>query len=166
MARRATADDLAIQDIEGGKQGRGPVPYVVMCLAFRQSRPQRQDRSGPVQCLNLALFIDAEHQSAIRRVEIKADNVPYVIFKIRVIGDFEFLHAVGLDVVALPDTLHHHAGNAQLRGQHSGAPVSRLSRSGFQSRVQNPLFQFRCQNPPRTLALPRRANTSGALFLK
>src|SRR5580658_2394251 len=58
MARQATADDLAIQDIEGGEQGGGPVPLVVVCLAFRQSRPQGQDRSGSVQGLNLALFID------------------------------------------------------------------------------------------------------------
>jgi hypothetical protein len=39
MARQATADNPAIEDIESGKQGRGPLPYVVMRLAFRKSRP-------------------------------------------------------------------------------------------------------------------------------
>ena len=39
MARQATTDDLAIEDIEGGKQGGGSVPLVIMRLAFRQSRP-------------------------------------------------------------------------------------------------------------------------------
>jgi hypothetical protein len=46
------------------------VPFVVMRLALRYSWSQRKNRSGPVQCLNLALFIDAEHKSAVRRVEI------------------------------------------------------------------------------------------------
>src|SRR5208282_3794623 len=68
MARQATADDFSVENIEGCKQCRGSVPLVIVCLAFRQSGPQRQDRSGSVQGLNLALFIDAQHQSAIRRV--------------------------------------------------------------------------------------------------
>ena len=59
MARQATADDFAVQDIGGGKQRRGPVPLVVMCLTFGKSSPQRQNRSGSVQCLNLDLFINA-----------------------------------------------------------------------------------------------------------
>src|SRR5579864_2732817 len=59
MARQATADDLAVEDVEGGEQRRGSVPFVVMGLAFRQSWPQRQNGSRSVQRLNLALFIDA-----------------------------------------------------------------------------------------------------------
>ena len=61
MARQATADHPAVQNIEGGKQGRGPMPLVVMRLAFGHSWTQRQNRSGAVQGLNLALFVDAEH---------------------------------------------------------------------------------------------------------
>src|ERR1035441_6169864 len=61
MARQATTDDLAIEDIEGGKQGGGSVPLVIMRLAFRPSRPQGQKGSGSVQRLDLALFIDAEY---------------------------------------------------------------------------------------------------------
>ena len=48
MARQATADDLAIQNIEGCKQGRRSVPFIVMRLALRYSRSQRKNRSGPV----------------------------------------------------------------------------------------------------------------------
>ena len=35
MTWLATADDLPIEDIEGGKQGRGAVLFVIVCLAFR-----------------------------------------------------------------------------------------------------------------------------------
>src|ERR1019366_8594336 len=50
-----------IEDIDGGKQGGGSVPLVIMRLAFRPSRPQGQKGSGSVQRLDLALFIDAEY---------------------------------------------------------------------------------------------------------
>jgi hypothetical protein len=45
MARQATADDLAIQDVEGGKQGSRSVPVVIMRLAIWYSRPQRKQRA-------------------------------------------------------------------------------------------------------------------------
>src|SRR5260370_34604529 len=84
MARQATADDLAIEDIEGGKQCGGSVPLVIMRLAFRQSRPQGQKRSGSVQRLDLALFIDAEYQGPVWRVEIHANNRPHPFLKLPV----------------------------------------------------------------------------------
>jgi hypothetical protein len=34
MARQATANDLAIEDVAGGKQRGGPVPLVIMRLAL------------------------------------------------------------------------------------------------------------------------------------
>ena len=46
MARHATTDDLAIEDIDGGKQCGGSVPLVIMRLAFRQPRPQGQKGSN------------------------------------------------------------------------------------------------------------------------
>lgn len=55
MARQATTNDLAIEDIEGGQQSGGSVPLVIVRLAFRQSRPQGQKGSGSVQRLDLAL---------------------------------------------------------------------------------------------------------------
>jgi hypothetical protein len=82
-----------------------------------------------MQCLNLALFIDAEYLGAIMGIEIKEDYVPHLIFKLRVIGDFEFLRAVRANVLALPYSLHQHAGNAQLRHH---VPL----RSGLRSRLR------------------------------
>src|SRR5207249_8547485 len=57
MTRQATADDLAVQDIEGGEQRCGSVALVVMGLAFRQAGSQWQNRSRSVQRLDLALFV-------------------------------------------------------------------------------------------------------------
>src|SRR5271169_770200 len=97
MARQATTNDLAVEDIEGGKQGGGSVPLVIMRLAFRQSRPQGQKRSGSIQRLDLALFIDEEYQGPVRRVEIQANDVPHLVFKLRILGNLELLDRVGLD---------------------------------------------------------------------
>lgn len=41
------------------------MPAIVVRAPLRQSRLQREDRRAPIQRLNLALCIDAEHQRAI-----------------------------------------------------------------------------------------------------
>jgi hypothetical protein len=99
------------------------------------------------QRLNLALFIDAEHQRAIRRIEIQADDVPYLILKLRIVRNLELLHPVRLDVVTLPNALHHHPRNAQFRGQHADAPVCGIGWSGLQGSIQNHLLYFGCESP-------------------
>ncbi len=55
MARVASVDHVALQDIEGGKQRRRPVPRVVMRLPSRQPRPQGQHGLGPIQGLAFAI---------------------------------------------------------------------------------------------------------------
>ncbi len=62
MARQATADDLAIEDVEGGKQGSRPVPFVVMRLTFGiPGRNGRRERLGLMP--ESGSFIDTEHEA-------------------------------------------------------------------------------------------------------
>ncbi len=42
-------------DLQGGEQRRRPVALVVVGLLLRDTRPERQDRCGPVQRLDLGL---------------------------------------------------------------------------------------------------------------
>jgi hypothetical protein len=51
------------------------MPLVVMGPSLGLPRPHRQQRLGTIQRLDLRFLIDAEHQRAIRRVEVKADDV-------------------------------------------------------------------------------------------
>ena len=52
------------------------MPLIVMGTSlFGLPRPHRQQRLGTVQRLDLRFLIDAEHQRAIRRVEVKANDV-------------------------------------------------------------------------------------------
>ena len=56
-----------------------------MCGALRQpldiTQPNGQYGLGAVESLNLALFIDAEHQSVIGWMQIQADNVAHLLDK-------------------------------------------------------------------------------------
>ena len=70
MPGQALTDDFAGEDVKGSKQRGGAVPDIVVRLALGQAGSQGQDRRRSVQGLNLALFIDAEHQRLLRRVQV------------------------------------------------------------------------------------------------
>ncbi len=70
VARHAFADDRSRFHNERGEHRRRAVAFVVVDAPLDPTRPQRQQRFGAVQRLDLALFIDAEHQSPLRRVDV------------------------------------------------------------------------------------------------
>ena len=61
MAWQAGAHYFPVQDVESGEQGGGAVELVIVGLPLRQSWPQGQKGSRPVQGLNLALLVHAQH---------------------------------------------------------------------------------------------------------
>src|SRR5580692_11573653 len=63
VALLAGTDDFAIQNVERGEQGGRAMPLVVVRLALRQARSQRQERSGAIQSLNLALFVHTPYSA-------------------------------------------------------------------------------------------------------
>jgi len=76
VAFAAGAEDRAVQNIQGSEQGGGTVPFVVVGEGATAAFLHRQAWLGPVQCLNLAFLIHAEHQSMLGRVEIESDHIP------------------------------------------------------------------------------------------
>jgi len=52
---------------------------IVVRAALNLSGAHGQQGRGPVQCLNLALFIYAQNQGTIRRVQIQADDIPHLL---------------------------------------------------------------------------------------
>ena len=61
VAAHALADDLAVQDVEGGEQGCGAVALVIMGHRAATAALHWQPRLGAVERLDLALFIDRQH---------------------------------------------------------------------------------------------------------
>ena len=75
MALHVLPDNRAVKNIERGKQRRRPVADVI--VGHRSGAPalHRQTRLGSVECLDLALLVDREHQAVRRRVDVEADDI-------------------------------------------------------------------------------------------
>jgi hypothetical protein len=99
----AAADDLAGGDVQNGEQrGRAMTP-VVMAAPLDLTRPHRQQRLGAVERLDLRLFIDAEHEGAVGRVDVEPDNVADLRHKQRIGGELEGLDTMRLQTEGAPD---------------------------------------------------------------
>ena len=59
MTLHVAADNSAIEDVEGGEQGRRAMSFIVMGHGAGAARLHRQSRLGAIERLNLALLIDA-----------------------------------------------------------------------------------------------------------
>src|ERR1700738_2763472 len=140
VARHAFADDRSRLHIERSEQRRRAVAFVVVGAPLDLTRPQWQQRLGAVQRLDLALFIDTEHQSPLRRVEGEADNVTLFFNELRISRKLERLAAMRSQRERMPDAMHCRDGyagrsrhracsNALRRPASSPASLSRLRRS-------------------------------------
>ena len=61
----AFTDHLAVQHVERRKQRRGAIAFVVVRHRAAAAFLQRQSRLRPIQRLNLALFIQTQHQRLV-----------------------------------------------------------------------------------------------------
>ena len=96
VALVATADDPAGGDVQGGEQRGRAVALVVMAASLDLPRSHRQQRLGAVERLDLRLFIDAQHQGMVGRVEVEPDDVAHLVDKQRIAGQLEGFEAVRL----------------------------------------------------------------------
>src|SRR5271169_5132652 len=71
----AATDDVAGSDVQGGEQRGRAATLVVMAAPLDLTGAHRQQRLGAVECLNLRLLIDAQHQGAVGWVDVEPDNV-------------------------------------------------------------------------------------------
>src|SRR3954465_7310337 len=123
MAPVTVADGDSARYIQGRKQRRHTMPLVIVRLSCRYAWSERQHRLGAVQRLDLALFINAQHDRMIWRIHIQSHDVPHLLHKLRVFGEFEVLYPMRLQPECTPDP--HNGGLRQscLLGPQSTAPV-------------------------------------------
>ena len=152
MARGGVGKHLAGKVVQGGKEGHRPMPIVVVGLGANVSLAQRQAGLGALQGLTLALFITAEHQGPIGRIQIEAHHVPKLLFKLKVFGKLEMTHPVGLQLMGRPESLHARFAQPGLAGHRAHAPSSSV-RSLRARQTQGP--SDRLHRKPR-LASPSR----------
>ena len=83
MSAMQFADDFASRHIQCGKQRRRAVALVVVGAPLGLTGPHRQDRLRPIERLDLALLIGAQHQRPFGRVEIQADDIADLLDQLR-----------------------------------------------------------------------------------
>ena len=64
------------------------MPLIIMGPPLGLAGPQRQQRLGAIERLDLALLIHAQHDSALGRIEIKTDDITHLLDKGRVARQF------------------------------------------------------------------------------
>jgi len=139
--------------------------FVVVRLTLRQSGPQREDGSGAIQCLNLALLVHTQYQGSFRRIQIQAYDIPHLFFKAWIVGKLEPLHPMWLHVMALPDSMNKGSGNPQLSGQHPDTPVgAAVAWPGLHSGIDDLLLQFGGPHTSSTLPLANTSNGGQTIF--
>ena len=85
VARQAPADDLAGQHVQRGEQRRGAVALVVAGHRAGTTRLHRQRGLGAIKRLDLALFVHAQHDGLLRRIEVQADDVDELLLEVLVV---------------------------------------------------------------------------------
>lgn len=102
----ALRQNLAGGNVQGGEQGRGAVPDVIVRYAFHISQPHGQKRLGTFQGLRLALLVYTKHHRSIRRVQIQSYNITHFLREEGIVGQLEVLLPVGRNAQGGPDALH------------------------------------------------------------
>lgn len=104
------------------------VALVIVRLVFGQTWPNLQQRTRPVEGLNLRFLVHANHQAALRRSHVEPHNVNNFLLELRVFAQLEAPNFVRLQVVPLPHLEDQTRRHAQPRGQATNAPMRRTRR--------------------------------------
>src|SRR6266403_565240 len=83
VTRRGLAEHLAGFGVERGVERKGAVTVVLKTVSLGSSGRERQHGIESVQSLDGALFVDAEDSRIDRRLQIQANDISSLGFKIR-----------------------------------------------------------------------------------
>ena len=95
VARQALVDDLPGGYVEGSKECRRAVTFVVM--GHGSSAPLLEGKTwlGTVEGLDLALLVESEDNGPLRGIDVETHHVAQLFNEVRISGQLEVLDAVG-----------------------------------------------------------------------
>ena len=99
VALHAAADHRAVEHAEGGEQSGGAVPLVIVRHGLAAARLDRQSGLGAVEGLDLALFVNRQHDRMGRRIEVEPDDVGELGGKAGIARAFEGAQPVWLGTI-------------------------------------------------------------------
>src|SRR5215210_2040923 len=120
----AGSDHRPVQSIECREQSRRPVALVVMGHRATATWHERQSGLRSVECLNLALLIDREHQSMLGGIQVKTNDIVQLLYELRISAQLERSSQMRLQAVTPPNTANRARTEPRHLGQTTGAPVS------------------------------------------
>ena len=166
VAPVALADDAAGGDIEGGEERGRAVTLVIVRAPLGHARQHRQDRLSAVEGLDLALFVDTEHQGAVRRRQIEPNDVADLVHEERIARQLEGLRAVRLQAEGAPDAPDRRARKAAFPGHRAQRPMGGVRRRRAERPLDNlghPIVRERSRpSRPRLIRQPLDARLEEA----
>ena len=89
---------------------------------------ERQAGLHSVERLDLAFFVDAEHDGVRRRINIEPDDVAQFVDELRVLGQLELPDPMRLEPMGAPDALHGTDADASCLSHRRARPMRRFAR--------------------------------------
>jgi hypothetical protein len=128
-------DHVSGGDIERREQGRPAVALVVVRAALGRAERHRQNRSGPVEGLNLFLFVNAQDQGPIRRRQVESHDIAYLVDEERVARQLDRLTPMRLPAEGAPNAPDGGVTERKFFGQCPRALMGRVPRCFLQLSV-------------------------------
>jgi len=128
----ALSNNLAGGDLQSRVEARQSIPTIVVRLAGRQSRPQRQDRLRAVQSLYLGLLVHTQNNGVGRGIQVEPHHVVDLLLGLRVGTELERLDAMRLQVMSPPDSMNGAVRDPNLSRQITRTPVRHAGRRRLQ----------------------------------
>jgi hypothetical protein len=133
MAWHAVSYDSSIKHAECGKERGCSVSFVIVSAALRMPKLHGKKRLRSVECLYLALLINGQDQSLLRRTQVKSHHIHYLLNQQRIIAVLKRLLQMRLKSIPIPDSLDGRFTGFNLLGEPPDAPVGFVFRH-FQRR--------------------------------
>jgi hypothetical protein len=147
MFGKATTNNFAGLDVQGGKETGDPVAKIVWGPSLHGAGAQRQDGLAAAQGLDLALFVDTEDEGIGWRTEIEPNDVAHFGDELRIARKDKAVLAMGLETKRPPDPTDRSLAHLDFLGHLTGAPMRCALGSalqGFRDDLLDPIIS----NPP------------------
>jgi hypothetical protein len=136
------AQDLSAGNLQCGVERQSAMPEILKAVALGTTGRKGQNRIQPIESLNGALFIHAEHCRVGRRLEIEADNVGRLGLEGRIVAGHVMTPPGRLQTGLGPYTSDPHVTDVQLGGELARTPMSgTVGGLVMQGPINDPGFQ-------------------------
>ncbi len=108
-------------------------------MGHRAASPflNRQPGLGAVQRLNLALFVYAQDDRLLRRIQVQAHHICHFFQELRISRELKSLGAMRLKIVGTPDIIDRGLAHALALRHSPATPMRHPRRFGLQGRIHD-----------------------------